>query len=284
MWVIFIFASLFSQTAYNIVLRRAFGHKKIDPLFVATVMATAVALPGVVGLFVVKINWAVYDARLWLIFAASIVVAILYHIVNVKALELTEASIFSVFFNFQIGFATLIGVLLLGEPLSLLRLAGGALVFAAGLVIARKAVVTPKGAFYSILTALMVAAITAFDKYMIIHAGLAEYVFPSKLIAAIVMWAIVYFGKRPVDMEFLKSRQLVFLMSFRCVAAYGVMLALAVGALMSVTTYISTLTCVTIPLAAFLLLKETGSMRRKIIAAIIALIGVTFIFVATHSW
>ncbi|MCL2492636.1 MAG: DMT family transporter [Clostridiales bacterium] len=281
MWVVFIFASLLSQTGYNIFLRRAFGHKKIDPLFLAAVMATAVALPGVVGLFVAKINWAVYDWRLWLIFAASVVTAALFHIVNAKALELTEASVFSVFFNFQIGFATLIGVWLLGEPLAPLRLVGGALVFAAGLVVAQKATVNPKGAVYSILTALLIAAISAFDKYMIVHAGLAEYVFPSKLLAAGVMWAIVFFGKRPVDKEFLKSRENVFLMCFRCVAAYGLILALALGALMSVTTYISTLTCVTIPIAAFLFLKETGSLRRKIIAAIIALAGVTFIFVAT---
>ena len=283
MWVVFIVASLISQTGYSILLRRAFGNKKIDPFFIAAVMATAVGMPGLIGLFVIHIDWSVYDTRLWLILAGSIGAAILFHLFNSKALELTEASVFSVYFNFQIGFATFVGVVFLGEPLAALRLVGGALVFAAGLVIAGKATASPKGIVFSILTALMIAVITAFDKYMIDAVGIPAYAFPSKIIAAAVMWVIIFSGRRQtIDKEFLKTRENIYIMCFRCVAAYGIMIALALGALMSVTTYISTLTCVTIPIAAFLILKETGSLRRKILASAIALAGVTFIFIATH--
>jgi drug/metabolite transporter (DMT)-like permease len=170
----------------------------------------------------------------------------------------------------------------MGETLIPLRLVGGALVFAAGLVLAGKTSAKTMGILFSILAAAMIATLTAFDKYMIVEVGLAEYVFPSKLAVAIIMWAIVFMGKRPVNTEFIKSRWCPILMAFRCVAAYGIMLALSLGALISVSTYISTLTCVTTPIAAFIFLKETGSLRRKATAAAIALAGVTFIFIAIH--
>jgi len=281
MWIALLFASLVSNTGYSIITRRTFTSMKMDPLFLAAIMATSVALPGIPGFFIADFNWAVYDLRLILVFVGSIVCAMLFHFVNAQALKLTEASVFSIFYNFQIGFATFMGITILGEPLAPLRFVGGAFVFVAGLVLAGKGTVRPAGVFFSILAALLIAALTAFDKYMIDGAGLAEYVFPSKILVAAALWAVVFFGKRPVEKTFLKSRSCYILMAFRCVAAYGIMLALSLGALMSVSTYISTLTCVTTPIAAFFILKETGSPVRKAVAAGIALAGVTFIFIAT---
>ena len=281
MWVALLFAGLVSNTGYSITARRTFNRSRIDPIFLAAIMATAVAMPGIPGLFIADINWSVYDFHLIIVFFASVGCAMLYHFVNSKALELTEASVFSIYFNFQIGFATIIGIAVLGEELILSRIIGGVLVFVAGLVLAGKTTARPAGIVFSILTAFLIAALTAFDKYMIDGAGLAEYVFPNKIIVAGALWAVVFLNKRPVDAGFIKSRWCPVLMSFRCMAAYGVMLALSLGAPMSVSIYIFALSCVTTPVAAFLILKERGNLIRKILAVVIALAGVTFIFLAT---
>ena len=283
MWIAFLFASLFSNTGYSIVARRTFNKVHIDPIFLAAIMATSVAVPGMPGIFIAKINWGVYDLRLGLILAASVACATVYHFVNAKALELTEASVFSIFYNFQIGFATLMGITIFGESFVPMRLFGGILVFAAGLVLAGKGTAHPAGVFFSILTAALIATLSAFDKYLMAEAGFAEYVFPSKLMVAAALWIIVIVTKRHVCMEFVKSRWCPILMCFRCVAAYGLILALSMGALLSVSTYIASLSCVTTPIAAYFLLKEKGSSARKATAAAIALAGVTFIFIAARG-
>ena len=281
MWIA-LFANLISNTGYSIVARRTFNRMNVDPLFLAAIGATGVALPGIPGLFIAKINWAVYDLRLILIFAASIIAAMLFHFINAKALEYTEASVFSILYNFQIGFATWIGIAILGETIVPLRVLGGVLVFAAGFVLTNKYTARPAGVFFSVSTAFLIVVLTAFDKYMIAEIGYAGYVFPAKIIAALSMWAVVYFGKRPINVDFVKSRWCPAVMLFRFGGAYGVMLALALGALLSVSTYIMSLNCVTTPIAAYFLLKETDAPIRKAIAATIAVAGVTLIFFASQ--
>ena len=253
----------------------------IDPLLLAAIGVTGVALPGIPGLFIANIDWSVYDLRLILILAASIVAAMLFHFVNVKALEYTEASVFSILYNFQIGFATWIGIAVLGETIVPLRVFGGVLVFAAGLVLTNKYTAQPKGVFFSIMAAFLLVVLTAFDKYMIDEIGYAGYVFPSKILAAVAMWAVVYFGKRTINKDFMKSRWCAIVMLLRFGGAYGVMLALSLGALLSVSTYIMSLACITTPIAAYFLLKETDAPIRKAVAAAIAVAGVTLIFIAT---
>lgn len=280
MWITAILAHLFTTTGYSIILRGAASGKRTDPIFLAGVMATALAIPAVAGVAIAPPDWSLFDARSALFYAIRIVLTALFHIVNAKAMEHTEAGAFSFIYNIRLGFAALFGIWFLGEAVVPLQLAGGALVFVAGFVLTGMGAVGPKAFAYSLLTALIFATFTAFEKHLITELGYSTYMFPSALMICALTWFIVFAGKHPIDREFLKSPRLGALMVFRSISGYGFTLALAFGALLSVSTYISALSCVTTPIAALVFLKEKDNLAKKAVAGAIALAGITLIFVA----
>ena len=282
MWIAAVLAHLFTTTGYSIVLRGAVGGKKTDPIFLAGIMSTALAIPAVFGVIIAPPDWSLFDTRLAIFYAIRIALTATFHIVNAKAMEYTEASTFSFIYNIRLGFAAFFGIFFLGEPFVPLQLVGGALVFAAGFVLTGLGVASPKGFSLSLLTALVFAVFTAFEKYLIFELGYSTYMFPSALIVCAATWAIVFIGRYPVDKEFLKSPRLGTLMVFRSISGYGFTIALAFGALLSVTTYISALSCVTTPIAALVFLNEKDSPGKKALAGIIALAGTTLIFIAAR--
>ena len=282
MWIASILAHLFTTTGYSIVLRGALSGKKTDPVFLAGIMSTALAIPAVFGVIIAPPDWSLFDTRLAIFYAIRIALTAAFHIVNAKAMEHTEAGAFSFIYNIRLGFAALFGVFFLAEPAIPLQFAGGALVFAAGFVLTGMGVASPKGFALSLSTALVFAVFTAFEKYLIGELGYSTYMFPSALMIFALTWLIVFAGKYPVDKEFLKSPRLGALMAFRAVSGYGFTLALAFGALLSVSTYISALSCVTTPIAALAFLDEKDSLAKKAIAGAIALAGTTLIFIAAR--
>ena len=278
MWIATLLAHLFGNTGYNTILRHAASDRKRDPLFLAAVMSMAIAAPAVVGIFIVKIDWLLFTPHNLLVYAGCIAMLMLFHFLNAKALEETEASVFAFIYNFRIGFATLFGIWFFGEGVVPIRFVGGGLVFVAGMILMGRSTASPKGIFFSILTAIAIAVLNVFEKYLIIHVGYFGYAFPSALIVMGFLWLVVLAGRRPVDKAFFKTRECGGLMVARCISAYGFTLALGFGALLSVATYISALTCVITPIAAVVFLKEKDSLKKKTIAGIVALAGVTLIF------
>ena len=282
MWIPLLFGNLVGTTGYSIILRGAIGGRNTDPIFLSAIMSLAVAIPSIVGLFFADMQWHLFTTKLILFYIARIVLTLLCHITNAQALEHAEASVFAFIFNFRLGFAAVLGIVFLAEPIIVIQLLGGALVFAAGFVLTGSGAVTKKGFTLSILSAIFFAAFTAFEKYLIGALGYETYMFPSTIITAILNWLIVFIGRYPIDKDFLKSRELPLLMIFRCISAYGFTLALAYGALLSVSTYISSLSCVTTPIAAVVFLKEKDNPVKRTIAGVIAVAGATLIFIATH--
>jgi drug/metabolite transporter (DMT)-like permease len=280
MWILPLLAHLFSNTGYNIILRHTAAGNKYDPYFIAAMMSTAIAAPGAIGIFAAGIDWSLFNTRIILVFAATIASVIAFHVVNVKALEITEASVFSLLYNFRLGVTEALGIAFLGESVVKLRLAGGVLVFIAGFILSGRSVSRPAGVLFSIAAAVLISVLNAFQKYLITELGYAAYMFPSVLATAGALWLIVLLGKHPVDKAFLKSRASGMLMVFRCLSAHGFTLALSLGALLSISTYVAALTCVTTPIAAIIFLKETDNLAKKVIAGVVALAGVTLIFFA----
>ena len=278
MWIIPLFAHLIGSTGYNTLLRHAASDRKTDPLFLAAIMSTAIAVPAVFGIFIADPDWSVYSTRTILLFILSASAVLAFHIINAKALEKTEASIFSFLYNFRIGIATLLGMIVFGEILSPLTLAGGAMVFTAGFILMKRTSARPSGIFFSVASGAMIAFLNVIEKYLILQVGFAAYMFPAAIIIAVLLWILVLGTKRPVDKTFIATKGFYALAVLRGISAYGFTLSLWLGALISVSTYISSLTCVTIAITAVIFLKETDSLNKKIAAGIIALAGVTLIF------
>jgi uncharacterized membrane protein len=70
------------------------------------------------------------------------------------------------------------------------------------------------------------------------------------------------------------------LMSLRAASAYGFSGALAAGALVSVANYISGLSVFLLVLLGVILLNERDHLARKIIATIVAVIGLTLVLLS----
>ena len=281
MWTITIIAHLICNTGNNIVLRYASSDRKIDTLVLAAVTSTAVAVPAVFGIFIAEIEWGAYNTQNMPPYVFCTVIAIIYYIVYAKALEKTEASIFSFIYSFRIGFATFFGIVFLGESMTPLGMMGGALIFLAGVFLIKRSVIQPAGILFSLLSALSISLINITEKHLITVMGFATFMFPWSLITAGLMWIIVLILKRPVSKLFKDIKVFIVLMTVRCISAYGFTLSLALGAFVSIATYISSLNCVTTPIAALLILKEKENLRKKLIAGATALIGITLIFLAS---
>ena len=96
----------------------------------------------------------------------------------------------------------------------------------------------------------------------------------------VVLWTVMLIRKKPVPPEIFRERSMAGLLVFRCISAYGFTLALAFGALVSVATYISALTCIATAAAGIIFLKEKDSLLKKTIAGAIAVAGAKLIFFA----
>jgi len=280
MWVVSIFAHLFSDTGYSTLLRHAAFGKKYDSLFLAAVLATGVALPGIPGIFIAHVDLTRLETRQILLYIAAVAVTMVFHFANANALKNTEASIFAFLYNFRIGFATVLGILFLAEAVHPLRIAGGALVFAAGFLLMGRSGVKRVGVLWSMLVALMFSVMVAIEKVLIAEIGFADYMFSKTLITAGLLWLVVFIGKRPVSMDLFRRREIIGMLIFRCVSAYGLMYAIALGALVSVATYISSLSCITTSIAGIIFLKEKESLSKKVVSGIVAFAGITLIFLA----
>jgi len=272
-----LFTHLFGNTGYNIMLRHAAFGKKTDSIFLAAVLSTAIAVPAIPGMFIAKVDLRGLDARETILFIAAVALIALFHIANSKALEYTEASIFAFLYNFRIGIVTVLGIIFLAETTQPLNIMGGALVFIAGFLLIGQRGASRKGVLWSMLAAVLISLMNLVDKILITEIGWARYMFASAIFIMCLLWVIVIASKRPVSAELFKEPTTKWLLIFRAVSAYSFTLALGFGALLSISTYISALTCITSAIAGIIFLKERDSLLKKTIAGVIAFAGITFI-------
>lgn len=282
MWLPLLIAHLAGNTGYNIALRRAASGSKTDGLLLAAVMSTAIAVPAVIGMAVCGIDLSRFGISTTLGFIAAATLTVIFHILNASALEHAEASVFALLYNLRVGIVSVLGILYLGEPVQPLRLVGGALVFLAGFLVIGSVRVGRKGALLSVAAAVVISFVTLLEKWMIGAIGYVDFVFPESTVVAVVLWIIVLLRgilrKEPIERGALLNRETLGLMPLRCASAYGFTLALSLGALLSVSTYISSLSVVTTAVAGIIFLKERDSLGGKIAAGCVALAGVTLIF------
>jgi drug/metabolite transporter (DMT)-like permease len=275
MWIVLLLVHLFSNTGYNIVLRHAASERKIDRLLLAAVMSTAIAVPAAIGIVICGVDFSRFDTLVVWGLVGYVVTTLLFHVFNAKSLEHTEASVFTFLYNLRIGFVSLLGIMLLSEPVNVLRLAGGGLVFLAGVLIIERLRTNRMGALLSVITAVLISFVTMFEKGMIGAVGYTNSIFPTAIIVAVLLWVMVLLRKTPIDRKTLTSRSVLMLLPLRCASAYGFTLALSFGALLSVSTYVSSLAVITTSVVGIIFLKERDLLLNKIIAAAVAVAGIT---------
>jgi drug/metabolite transporter (DMT)-like permease len=82
----------------------------VDRFTLATVMQTGIAIPCLVLLVVKPPHVTEFTGTVYLLLLCSISLAIALQMLNVKALQYLEASVFAVLYNLRIIFATVLGI------------------------------------------------------------------------------------------------------------------------------------------------------------------------------
>lgn len=283
MWPLFLILHLIGLVGYSLVLRKSLV-AKIDKWTLATVMQTAIALPMVGVLLIAPPDLAIPPVA-WLQVVVTALLVIVFHYTQVQALHEVEAGIFSILFNFRIIISTLLGILFLNEKIVPLQIAGGMFIFLAVLTLRTKGRkgITTRGIMLGLATGVIISILNMSEKKLIGDIGYLNYAVPVMLIAASIMWIITMFRGNRINLKYLAEKDTIYLMVLRTLSAYGFTLAFYAGAVLSVASYVSSLSVVIIVLLAAWLLNEHGHMKQKLRATALAVFGLTLILAANLS-
>lgn len=281
MWILFLLLHLVGLVGYSLLLRKSLL-AKTDPWVMATIMQTAIAIPMVFLLFAAPPSLDSYDIVTVIQIIITTLLVICFHFTNVQALTTLEASTYSILCNLRIIFATILGIVFLGEPIVPLQICGGLLIFLAVLTLRQKGKkqATLSGIKWGIGAAIAISVLNLFDKLLITQIGIIDYGVPVMLLAATIMWIVLFAKGKRVSLRYFTEPKTISLMVLRAMSAYGFALALSANGLLSVTTYVSSLSVIIIVLLGIWLLKEHDYLKQKIIATLLAVAGLTVIFIA----
>lgn len=281
MWPAFLGLHVAGHVGFNLLLRRSLTAKP-DPWVMSAVMQTGIAVPLLVVLLVTMPDWQLISTRDWMQIVVTAGLVVFLQFANVKALESLEASVYAVFFNLRIVFATVLGVVFLGEELVWLSVAGGLLILAAVVLVRQdqQRDVTVAGIRWGIASGLTRSVLNMSEKDLILRIGFLGYAIPAMVLAAVVLWAIVLARRTQVPRGLLRQPAMIALMGFRALSAYAMLAAFATGALLSVGTYISSLGVIVIVALGIILLKERDYLYHKLSACAVACVGLTLIYLA----
>lgn len=281
MWLFFLFFHLIGLVGYNLLLRKSLTEKG-DRLVLATVMQTGIAIPMFFALLIRPPSLALYDttAVLHVLVISSLVVAL--HITNVQALRYLEASVYSILYNLRILFTTVLGIVFLNEAVVPLQILGGLFIFLAVVTVRQKGRrdLTNRGIEWGLAASVVISVLNLFEKELINQVGYLAYAVPCMLLAAVMLWAILIAKGKRIPIKTFRQPQILQLMVLRAVSAFGFGLAFSAGGLLSVSTYISSLSVIIIVLLGAWLLNERDYMKQKLTATALAAVGLTVIFIA----
>jgi len=281
-WQLLTIISVLSLSV-SVILQRILIHRdKTDPF------AYAVVFQGIVGVLLMAVALAV-GFKLPGIEAVIVpaVISVIFfgvgHIVYAKTLQKVEASAFSVLFATQAIWIMILGIVLLGESLTVLQVAGTILIFVGvGFLVKNLAsVFKDKGVLLGLLTGLMFGiAITAWS-YVGRHTDTLSWAAIS-----FIATALVAFLARPKSVQKMKPllkpkvlATLVLLAIFYGIGSLAMLYAYKEGSFAIISPLRQTSIIVTVLLALALLPQERNRIRRKILAALICVVGVVLIVI-----
>ncbi|HEY8992943.1 MAG TPA: DMT family transporter [Candidatus Microsaccharimonas sp.] len=267
----------------SVILQRTLIHRdKTDPF------AYAVVFQGIVGilLMIVAIGVGFKLPGIGAVIVPAIISVIFFgvgHIVYAKTLQKVEASAFSVLFATQAVWIMILGIVLLGERMTALQIAGTILIFGGvGLLVKNIAsVFKDKGTLLGLLTGLMFGiAITAWS-YVGRHTDTLSWAAISFIGTALVAFLV-----RPKSVEKMKPllrpkvlATLILLAVFYGIGSLAMLFAYKEGSLAIISPLRQTSIIVTVLLALAFLPQERNRIRRKILAALICAVGVVLIVI-----
>ncbi len=267
----------------SVILQRTLIHRdRTDPF------AYAVVFQGIVGilLMIVAIYLGFKLPGIQAVIIPAIISVIFYgvgHIVYAKTLQKVEASAFSVLFATQAVWIMALGIVLFGESLTALQVVGTILIFGGvGLLVKNlSSVFKDKGVFLGLLTGLMFGiAITAWS-YVGRHTDTLSWAAISFIGTSLVAFLV-----RPKSVQKMKPllkpkvlATLILLAVFYGVGSLAMLFAYKIGSFAIISPLRQTSIIVTVLLALAFLPQERNRIRRKVLAALICVVGVVLIII-----
>lgn len=277
MWYSFLILHLVGLVGYNLVLRRSLS-QRADPWVQAALMQTGIALPIIIVSWFVPLHLGAMTSEVGFLLCLALSLTIALHITNTLSLQRLEAGVHSVLYNVRLLFVTILGVILLGEYVSFLQIVGGGLIFMAAFIIRQRGSrkTTRAGVAWAVSCAMTVACLNIVEKKLVTSIGYVTYMTLMAYIATPLLWGIVLVLKRPIDSQLFYQKKTYLLMTFRALSAHCFVLALSTG-LVSITSFISGTGVIIIMILGALLLGERDHPRQKILATMLATLGLACI-------
>ena len=277
MWCSFLILHLVGLVGYNLVLRRSLS-RRADPWVQAALMQTGIALPIIIVSWFVPLHLSAMTDEVGFLLCLALSLTIALHITNTLSLQRLEAGVHSVLYNVRLLFVTILGVILLGEYVSFLQIVGGGLIFMAAFIIRQRGSrkTTRAGVAWAVSCAMTIACLNIVEKKLVTSVGYVTYMTLMAYIATPLLWGIVLVLKRPIDRQLFCQKKTYLLMTFRALSAHCFVLALSTG-LVSITSFISGTGVVIIMILGALLLGERDHPRQKILATMLATLGLACI-------
>ena len=237
-------------------------------------MQTGIALPIIIISWFVPLHLGVVTGKAVFLLCLALSLTIALHITNTLSLQRLEAGVHSVLYNVRLLFVTILGVILLGEYVSFLQIVGGGLIFMAAFIIRQRGShkVTRAGVAWAVSCAMTIACLNIVEKKLVTSVGYVTYMTLMAYIATPLLWSIVLVLKRPIDRQLFCQKKTYLLMTFRALSAHCFVLALSTG-LVSITSFISGTGVIIIMILGALLLGERDHPRQKILATMLATLG-----------
>jgi len=281
-WQLLTAISVFSLSLSVIFQRRLIHKDKTDPF------AYAVVFQAIVGILLmavaVPIGFKLPGIRAVALPAIiSIVCYGVGHIIYAKTLQHVEASAFSVLFATQAIWIMILGIVLLGERLSLLQIIGTALIFVGVGLLAKniKSMFKDRGVLLGLLTGLLFGVAIAAWSYVGRHTDTLSWAAISFLGTALVAFLVHPQSFRQLR-PLLRPGTLLtlgLLGIFYGIGSLAMLFAYKEGSFAIISPLRQTSIIATVLLALLFLPQERNRIGRKVLASFVCAVGVVLIVV-----
>ncbi len=279
-WFIFILISIVFTGFATILQRVLLKDDKSDAIAYSVFFQTFTGI--LIGCFGYLMH-QLYFPSLGKLLPNFIFMTLIYSFGNVfvfKALQMTEASEFTIIYAARVLFALIISSIILHEGLQTLQIVGALLVLS-GVVLAayNKKLTINKGELYAILGAFCFAVGTVNDRIILRTFPVYSYVSLAFILPALLL-AVIY-PKRMKNLKVFFKPTLLKKMILMCLI-YGVssityFIALQISINTSQIVVINQSSTIITVVLAIVLLKERKKLFRKLGAAIITFLGILLV-------
>ncbi len=274
-WTILLLLHLVGLVGYSLLLRKQAVARQLHPWVLATLLQTGIMLPMIIAAPFLPIDISRFTPASIALSCAAVALSVIILFSITKALHYLEASTYSVVYNLRIVIATVLAALLLSEVPSVWQITGGALVLAAIVIIRQRgsSAVAKQGIAWAVLAAVSISIMNVIEKQLIHDVGVFTGAPIITVTVGVVMWAVLLARRYELPRKYILTKQIIGLMALRSLSNWAFIFALAAGALVSVATFVSAISVVLIVAFGALLLGERDYLQRKILAAILAGLG-----------